>query len=306
MRSRNGDCTSPAIPTRCIRGCASTRRAGSRRWSIAPGDTGAFPPLAAAALVDALHQAPATYGLTRSRWVLAEVGRAVPDVASYTLGGLSRLVRRLGIRRQRGQLRVHSPDLAYQEKVAWLERGRATARAAPDRVRFLYGDEFSVHRQPTLAPTYAPVGTVPLARQVSGSDHTQRVAGALDAWDGRVTWLGRMSMGVDGLRRFLRRLRRAYPDGETLLLVWDNWPVHQHAAVLAEAAKWGIQLLWLPTYAPWLNPIEKLWRKLKQELLHHHRLAHDWSALKAAVAHFLDRFAHASPDLLHYVGLLPN
>lgn len=256
--------------------------------------------------METLHQAPATFGVTRSRWVLAELGGAVPAVAHYTLGGLSRLLRRLGIRRQRGQRRVHSPDLAYQEKVVWLERGQATARATPTRVRLLYGDECSVHRQPTLAPTYAPVGTVPVARQVPAADLTLRLAGALDALDGRVTWLGRMSMGVDGLKRFLRRLRRAYPDGETLLLVWDNWPVHQHPAVLAEAAKWDIQLLWLPTYAPWLNPIEKLWRKLKQEVLHHHRLAHDWRALKAAVAHFLDRFPYASPDLLHYVGLLPN
>jgi len=33
----------------------------------------------------------------------------------------------------------------------------------------------------------------------------------------------------------------------------------------------GITLVYLPTYAPWLNPIEKLWRKAYQEVLHLHR-----------------------------------
>ncbi len=59
----------------------------------------------------------------------------------------------------------------------------------------------------------------------------------------------------------------------------------------------------LPTYAPWLNPIEKLWHWLKQEVLHHHSLADDWEGLKAAVAAFLARFAHGSSALLRDVGL---
>jgi transposase len=31
-----------------------------------------------------------------------------------------------------------------------------------------------------------------------------------------------------------------------------------------------IGLLRLPTYVPWTNPIEKLWQRLKQEVLHQH------------------------------------
>jgi hypothetical protein len=31
-----------------------------------------------------------------------------------------------------------------------------------------------------------------------------------------------------------------------------------------------LQSVWLPTYAPWLNPIEKLWRWLRQDVLKMH------------------------------------
>ena len=80
---------------------------------------------------------------------------------------------------------------------------------------------------------------------------------------------------------------------ERLYVILDNWPVHYHPDVLvalepqeaswprrlsaswptaptAQArARWGdlqlpIQLVSLPTYASWENPIEKLWRWAKQ------------------------------------------
>jgi transposase len=112
-------------------------------------------------------------------------------------------------------------------------------------------------------------------------------------------------MGVKGLRYFLGELRSAYPE-RTMFLVWDNWPIHQHPEVLAKAAHLGIEILWLPTYAPWSNPIEKLWRWIRQEVVHHHRLADRWAELKAQVAAFLVRFEHCSTELLCYVGLLPD
>ena len=62
--------------------------------------------------------------------------------------------------------------------------------------------------------------------------------------------------------------------------------------------------MWLPTYAPWLNPIEKLWRWLRQDQLYVHRLAQDWSVLRQRVNAFFDQFAAGSHALLRYVGLL--
>jgi transposase len=59
----------------------------------------------------------------------------------------------------------------------------------------------------------------------------------------------------------------------------------------------------LPTYALWLNPIEKLWRKPKQEVLHLHTLSNDGKALRKSEV-FLDQYRSGSPQLLRYVGLL--
>jgi transposase len=256
------------------------------------------------ALREVLRQAPSRVGLPRTRWRLADLRQALPALATYSLPGLSQLLTRLGVRRSRGRVAVHSPDPAYQTKLRWIERARALAVTHPERVRLLYADEAHLQRQPSLAPLYAWQGEEPLARMVAGPDYRQRYAGALDLVSGQVTWLTGHIIGVDRLKGLLRKVRTRYPD-EQLFVVWDNWPVHQHPAVLEVASMLRIELLWLPTYAPWTNPIEKLWRWLRQEVVHQHRLADQWPTLKAQVAAFLDRFAHGSEELLRYVGLLP-
>ena len=88
-------------------------------------------------------------------------------------------------------------------------------------------------------------------------------------------------------------------------MVQDNWSIHTHEEVLAALARWPrIEPVWLPTYSPWLNPIEKLWRWLRQDVLKLHRLAGDWPRLRARVSIFLGQFAAASRALLRTVGLL--
>ncbi len=92
-------------------------------------------------------------------------------------------------------------------------------------------------------------------------------------------------------------------------MVQDNWSVHRHDDVLAAvAALPTIEPVWLPTYAPWLNPIEKLWRWLRQTVLRNHRLADDWDLLKQRVADAFARVASggtpATTAVLRYVGLL--
>lgn len=156
--------------------------------------------------------------------------------------------------------------------------------------------------------------------------------GALDVRAGRVTvWQGGR-VTVPRLVAFYQDLRAAYPEAERLSVVEDNWPVHFHPDVLvalepqespwprripahwsrepspAARERWGalqlpIQIVPLPTYAPWTNPIEKLWRWLRQDVLHLHRQADDLGALRAQVAAFLAQFATGSAALLQYVGL---
>jgi len=64
--------------------------------------------------------------------------------------------------------------------------------------------------------------------------------------------------------------------------VQDNWSIHTHPDVCAVLESLPqIEPVWLPAYAPRLNPIEKLWRWLRADVLTLHRLTDDWDALHA-------------------------
>jgi putative transposase len=264
-----------------------------------------FPPERGEELVATVRQAPETRGVDRARWRLGDLRDTLAWLRSYTLSGVSRALKRLKVSRQRGRLRLHSPDLAYDHKLRWVDRARSLAVVPARRLTFLYGAEMSFYRQPTLAPAFAPRKASPLAALAAGANTVYRVCGALDALTGQLTYVAHSKIGVINLQRFLRKLRRTYPD-QALVLAWDNWPIHQHEAVLQTASDLEVHLLWLPTYAPWTNPIEKVWRKLRQELLHHHRHAERWPELRQRVRAWLDQFARPAPDLLRYCGLGPK
>ena len=251
---------------------------------------------------------PESLGVQRTRWTLATLQQVEPPWASYTLSGLWRLLRVLKIRYKRGRQHVHSPDAEYVAKRDVAQECVRVARQEPHRVVTYFLDEFSFYRQPTLAQAWYPAGhSQPLARRSHRSDVYHRTIGALNGVTGQVIFRMAKKTDIPFICHFLRELRQAHPDIEVLNVILDNWHnVHNHPDVQDTARQEQITLIYLPTYAPWLNPIEKLWRKAYQEILHLHRYSDRWPELIDRMHTFLDGYSQGSTELLHYVGLLSD
>jgi transposase len=270
-----------------------------------------------------------------TRWTLAAIHDVVDWLDRLSLAGIHHLLDRLRLRYKRARDYVHSPDPDYLAKLAQIATVIAEARVSAGRSVALYLDEITYYRQPTLAHAYEEQGPAqPLARRSYRANTPTRLVGTLNPLTGQVlSWQGKI-VGVAELVAFFQRVCQAHPDAARLHLALDNWPVHFHPDLLvalepqenpwpfhrppswatepsaAALARWGnlhlpIQLHPLPTYASWTNPIEKLWRKLRQDRLHLHRLADDLVQLHQTVAEYLEQFAAGSLALLHYVGLQP-
>jgi transposase len=69
------------------------------------------------------------------------------------------------------------------------------------------------------------------------------------------------------------------------LVVMDNLAAHKRAPILALLRQAGAEPLFLPAYSPDLNPIEKMWSKIKQLL--RSREARTQPALLAAIGQAL-------------------
>lgn len=289
----------------------------------------AIPDLARESLLHVVRRDPRQFGEHRSRWTLSGIGHVCDWLALRSPSGIWRLLKRLNIHYKRARSYIHSPDPDYSTKLETIQYmiRKVNTSEAPSII--LFQDEFTLYRQPTLASAYETRGHHQPLAYLSAKSNTQwRITAALDVFTGRVIYKQASKITVKTLIDFYQHICEVFSN-EPIGLVQDNWPVHFHPDILAALepqkfhhwfrypSNWPkqpskkakrlnlpIQLLPLPTYASWCNPIEKLWRWIKQDILHLHRYAEKWSELKELVSQFLDQFTHGSEKLLRYVGLM--
>lgn len=248
------------------------------------------------------QETPRDHGLERSRWRLADFIGFLPGVGCRS--AVWRVFQRLGLRYRRGWGHLVSPDPWAETKLAWIAALQQRAQQHPDQVVVLWLDELTFYRLPTVAACWGKrEGRATKARWTAGNNTKARLVGALNARTGQVETRLRSQIGAVQLRQFYQQVRDAYPDAEEVYVIQDCWPVHFLPEVVQTACALGLTLVPLPTYSSWRNPIEKLWRWLKQDVLHLHRWADDWLQVKQATQAFLDQFRQPSPKLLRYVGL---
>jgi len=263
-------------------------------------------------LVEILHAGPGEAarrevavtksGPAPSRWTLRTIRASVDWLTAYTVSGVWRVLQACGLGLHTSCARLFSPDPDYSSKVRRLHRCLRDAARHPDSVMAVFLDEFGYQRWPEVAPTWGGEARV---AQRAGNNQQWRTIGALNALTGQVNYLDGYIVGRQQEIQFYGLLDRAYPKRvELIYVIQDNWNIHTHPDVLTAVAAYPrLKPVWLPTYAPWLNPIEKLWRWLRQDILKMHRWVEDWPRVKQRVRDFLEQFAHASLTLLRYVGL---
>lgn len=277
-----------------------------------------------------IHRSPEEFGIQHSRWRLGDLRAVCQNWLSVTTdSGLWQVLKRIGIRSKRARGYLRSPDSDYVAKLQEIEHIIQCSAEDPQHIVVIFLDELTFYRQPSLAQAYESAGKAqPLAKLGHRSNLSSRIVAGMDIWQGKVMYLQRSKISLATLRLFYQQLANTYPDAKVIYVIQDNWPVHFHPDILAilmeqelrwplhkpknwpekarkniQALNLPIKLVFLPTYAPRTNPIEKLWRKLKQEVLHLHRYEDDWDGLKNRVACYLDNFSSGSIELLRYVGL---
>jgi len=161
----------------------------------------------------------------------------------------------------------------------------------------LFLDVSGFYLIPTVVRTWAPCGQTPiLSAKLSRSKYN--AIGAMTR-DGRLfSYLDRQGFKTPAVIQFLRRLLRLLPG--KLLIIWDNASTH-HSHDMQDflalpAIQARLQVLYLPTYAPELNPIELVWRYLKYVLLKN-RVVHNLNELKLALRQAIRRLKR-QPHLL--------
>jgi transposase len=123
------------------------------------------------------------------------------------------------------------------------------------------------------------------------------VLGAVETLDHEmVTVRTTESINAQTVCQLARDIDEKYP-GEPITLVLDNARYQRNRQVTELAAELGIELLYLPTYSPNLNLIERVWKLVKSKCLRN-RYYEDFGKFRGAIDSFLDSLNGSTKILL--------
>lgn len=170
----------------------------------------------------------------------------------------------------------------------------------PDDV-FYYADEFNISWMPTLQAIWSPKGQQVMI-PTPGQPKKHYGLGAVNYHTGETAVLIRRRKRRQEVAELLQLLVDKHPTG-TIYVAWDNANTHKDDEVEAvvRAAAGRLVLLYLPTYSPWLNPIEMLWRHFRREVTHCELFA-TVKELLSASRDFFDRHNQMPERVLSIIG----
>ncbi len=120
-----------------------------------------------------------------------------------------------------------------------------------------------------------------------GQDKRAYGIGAVNYHTGETVMITREHKCRVDVAVFLRALLDHHETG-TIYLAWDNCNTHfdDEIDTILKEANGRLVFLYLPTYSPWLNPIEMLWRSMRYAVTH----CELFTSLSDLTAAFLDYF----------------
>jgi transposase len=143
-----------------------------------------------------------------------------------------------------------------------------TAQNAPETV-FLAEDEASLYLQATTAAVWAPRGQTPVIRLHPGRQKVN-FYGTLNLHTGQEIAMQSDVMNAEATAQHLEQVLVALP-GVPILLLWDRAPWHRGQSIQDVLdANPRLQIMWLPTAAPDLNPQEHVWKATRCAISHNH------------------------------------
>lgn len=135
-----------------------------------------------------------------------------------------------------------------------------------------------------------------------GAPHTHYGLGAVNYHTGETVVLVRKRKRRREIAELLQAVLAKHPH-ETVYVAWDNASSHEDDEIEAvvRGAAGRLVLLYLPTYSPWLNPVEMLWRHFRREVTHC-ELFETLAALHAATLDFFARCNAQPQRVLSIIG----
>ena len=203
-----------------------------------------------------------------SLWSRAAVGQLIDQEFGIKLQvrSIGKYLTRWGFTPQKPIKRAYEQSPAAVQ--AWLEGEYPgiEQRARSEGAEIHWGDETALVNTDVRGRSYAPAGKTPVAMAIGGTRQKLSMIATVTN-QGKTRWMIiEEAFDADKLIEFLQALVK--DAGKKVFLILDNLRVHHSKLVKAWVAERleQIELFYLPSYSPQLNPEERLNADLKQEM----------------------------------------
>jgi len=266
-------------------GLAAAEQAGAERPSRCRT---VLSPALTRAVLGILHSAPRLWGWCRTRWSCATVAIELYKQRRVAVSGetVRRWLHELGWVWKRAKVVAKDDDPERVEKLARIRLAFEQLRAG---AALFFADELDINLLPKVGAQWMPKGEQ-VEVMTPGTNEKRYLAGALELTTGTITqcvWY-RKQTGL--FLDLLETLDRTYPAPRFshLTVVADNAKIH-HAR---KVEQWLVvhprfEVLYLPTYCPRANPIERAFGDVHDKCTRNHTRKQMWQLVQDVKRHLL-------------------
>lgn len=205
------------------------------------------------------------------------------------------------LRRVRARWGRACPSVRRLNPRRWRQWARLALRLrrVPQGDVVLFADEVDIDLNPRIGFAWVRWGEQ-MKVPTPGKNQKRYLAGALNPDTGHVVWVDGRRKNSDLFIALLAAVSSAYRGARRIHLVVDNYIIHFSKSTTRMVAGYGGRLVLhaLPAYSPELNPIERLWKQLHDNVTRNHRFS-TMTRLMNAVHRFLQRVTFRTSNPIH-------
>ena len=197
-------------------------------------------------------------------WTRSMVTRLIRKQFGLKLSesSVGRLLRQMGLSCQKPLYRAYQQDseaVEYWKKTVFPQIKK---RAKKLGATIYFEDESGIRSDFHAGTTWSPKGQTPVIK-VTGARFRTNMVAAISTRGHLRFMVNQGTVTADVLGDFLKRLM--HNAQQPIFLIWDGHPTHKSKKVreCIESFEGKLEMYFLPSYSPELNPTEQVWRSVK-------------------------------------------
>ena len=243
---------------------------GAEETATGEAEERTFIPSLKRSLLALVKRVPQAYGWCRTRWSCATLSRELKArrAVSVSAETVRCWLHELGYVWKRARHVARDDDPERERKLA---RIRSVFEQLGASEVLLFADELDIHLLPKIGCQWMLRGTQAEV-MTPGTNKKGYLAGALDIVTGKILHTVGCSKNRFLFIELLNRIDRSYKKLNRIYVVVDNFRIHK----ARDVQKWldahsRFELLWLPTYCPRANPIERAFGDVHDKCTRNHK-----------------------------------